>query len=71
MIMSWIQIGAVAAVILFALVRLNAWKYIRRSTPTKEPLQYTLKEIAPKCDALEDFKAWKRLIDLVDKDATH
>ena len=68
--MSWMQIGAVAAVILFVLVKLNAWRYIKRSPQAKEPLEYTLKALAPKCDAIEDFKAWKRLIDLTTKE-TH
>jgi len=68
--MSWLQIAAVAGVALFALVRLDAWKYVRRTKKTKEPLEYTLRELAPRCEALEDFKSWKRLIDLVAKNET-
>jgi len=71
--MSWIQIAALVGVALFALVRLNAWKYttfFRQAKKTKDPLEYTLRECAPKCDALEDFKAWKRMIDLVNKNET-
>ena len=52
---------------MFALVKFGAFKYIKPSKKNKEPLEYTLKELAPKCEAIEDFKAWKRLIDLVAK----
>ena len=65
--MSWLQIAAVAGVAVFALVKFGAFKYIKPSKKNKEPLEYTLKELAPKCEAIEDFKAWKRLIDFVAK----
>tara|TARA_Y100000004_G_scaffold39865_1_gene43004 strand:- start:3120 stop:3329 length:210 start_codon:yes stop_codon:yes gene_type:complete len=65
--MSWLQIAAVTGVAVFVLVRLNVWQYIKPSKKSKQPLKYTLEELAPRCDAIEDFKAWKRLIDLVAK----
>ena len=65
--MSWLQIGAIGAIGAIVLVRFGAFRYIKPAKKTKEPLEYTLKELAPKCDAIEDFKAWKRLIDLVAK----
>lgn len=69
--MSWIQIGALAAVAVFALVRFGAFKYIKPKAKAKEPLQYTLHQCAPMCEAIEDFKAWKRLVDLVNKDESN
>jgi hypothetical protein len=65
--MSWLQIAALAGVAVFALIRFGAFRYIKPAKKTKESLEYTLKELAPKCDVIEDFKAWKRLIDLTEK----
>ena len=65
--MSWLQIAAVAGVAVFAMVKFGAFKYIKPNKKSKQPLKYTLEELAPRCEAIEDFKAWKRLIDLVAK----
>lgn len=65
--MSWLQIGAIALIGAFVLVKLEAWKYVIPKRKSKELLQYTLEDCATLCDAVEDFKAWKRIVDLVNK----
>jgi hypothetical protein len=69
--MTWIQIAALVGVALFALVKFGAFKYMKPKNKTVEPLQYTLQQCAPMCEAIEDFKAWKRLVDLVGKDESN
>ena len=74
--MSWIQIGALIGVAIFVLIRIDVFKYLKfsktlkRAKKTRDPLECTLRECAPKCEVMEDFKAWKRMIDLVNKNET-
>jgi hypothetical protein len=65
--MSWIQIAAATGVVVFVILKAKPWQYLGKLTKRADPLETTLRTCAPLCESQEDFKAWKRMIDLASK----
>ena len=62
--MSWLQIGALVGVVVFAIIRLNVWKYLKPAKKPQEPQRATLAELVIKLKSQEDIKAWQRMLDI-------
>tara|TARA_Y100000593_G_scaffold16762_1_gene33380 strand:+ start:2445 stop:2642 length:198 start_codon:yes stop_codon:yes gene_type:complete len=65
--MSWLQIAASAGVVVFVIAKAKPWQHLAKLKKSKDPLETTLRTCAPLCESQEDFKAWKRMIDLASK----
>tara|TARA_R100000388_G_C7215618_1_gene146002 strand:- start:408 stop:605 length:198 start_codon:yes stop_codon:yes gene_type:complete len=65
--LSTVQIAAAAGIVLFVVWKAAPWQYFSKLKKQKDPLETTLRTCAPLCENQEDFKAWKRMIDIASK----
>tara|TARA_R100000808_G_C2153609_1_gene164001 strand:+ start:5031 stop:5231 length:201 start_codon:yes stop_codon:yes gene_type:complete len=63
--MNWIQIGAVVGIALLVVVRTGVWKKLIPSKKTRDPLEFTLKELASQLDDVDEhWDAWRKLVEI-------
>ena len=63
--MNWLQIGAVAGIVLLVVARTGVWRKLMPKKRTQDPLNKTLGELAGMLDdSDEHWEAWRRLMEI-------